>query len=177
MSVAFHCLECLTTYDVEDDLAGRTIRCRECFTPGRVEAPAKKKDKKSLSKPDHDSDPSSAPIERPARQKKAAEKTHPASVMHYRCPFCRSERYPRRPLFAGIVAAAMLTVGILAFLVYWLVFDIAVSSANGRVVNEGLMNDRIVGMIGAVGLCLGGALIRVTAAQRCYCPDCRIRLD
>jgi len=42
MPIEFHCLECMQSYEVDDDLVGKTIRCRECYTIGRVEAPLKK---------------------------------------------------------------------------------------------------------------------------------------
>ena len=41
MSIAFSCLECGESYDVDDDMAGRTIRCRECHGFGRVECEEK----------------------------------------------------------------------------------------------------------------------------------------
>jgi len=36
MSIEFRCAECTTCYEVEDDLAGKTIRCRECNALNRV---------------------------------------------------------------------------------------------------------------------------------------------
>jgi hypothetical protein len=39
MPIEFRCAECATTYDVDDDLAGKTIRCRECHGLSKVPAP------------------------------------------------------------------------------------------------------------------------------------------
>jgi hypothetical protein len=42
MPITFTCAECGETYEVGDDMAGRTIRCRECHGFNRVEAPYRK---------------------------------------------------------------------------------------------------------------------------------------
>lgn len=36
MTIKFHCAECAASYEVDDDLAGKTIRCRECSGYNRV---------------------------------------------------------------------------------------------------------------------------------------------
>jgi hypothetical protein len=40
MSIKLQCAECATVYDVDDDLAGKTIRCRESHGLNRVPSPA-----------------------------------------------------------------------------------------------------------------------------------------
>lgn len=36
MTIAFRCVECAAEYDVDDELSGKTIRCRDCHGFGRV---------------------------------------------------------------------------------------------------------------------------------------------
>jgi DNA-directed RNA polymerase subunit RPC12/RpoP len=42
MPIPFECSECKAVFEVDDDLAGKTIRCRDCHGFGRVEVPRKK---------------------------------------------------------------------------------------------------------------------------------------
>lgn len=41
MSIPFRCVECADSYEVEDELSGKTIRCRECHGFNRVPCAAK----------------------------------------------------------------------------------------------------------------------------------------
>jgi DNA-directed RNA polymerase subunit RPC12/RpoP len=39
MPLSFRCVECGAEYDVADDLAGKTIRCKQCRAVGRAAVP------------------------------------------------------------------------------------------------------------------------------------------
>ena len=67
MPIVFECLECSTSTEVDDDLAGRTIRCRECHSFGRVPVPPPPKKPREVA---------------------------PSPAVNYRCPFCHSTNRP-----------------------------------------------------------------------------------
>src|SRR5579875_547765 len=56
MSVPYRCVQCGETYELDDDLAGRAIRCRECHELNRVPP---------LPTPKQTSPPITAPIQKP----------------------------------------------------------------------------------------------------------------
>jgi DNA-directed RNA polymerase subunit RPC12/RpoP len=70
MPIVFECLECNTITEVDDDLAGKTIRCRECHSFGRVPIPPPKKKPREIAPPP------------------------PVPIFTYHCPFCQSTNRP-----------------------------------------------------------------------------------
>jgi hypothetical protein len=158
MPILFECLECNTTTEVDDDLAGKTIRCRECHSFGRVPVPAPKKKPREIAPPP------------------------PAPIFTYRCPFCQSTNRPVGKLYWtpastlvwlvlwpamlipawGICAAAYFaltgsvsgTVTAPLFLAAGVVLFVAVVAVQGRLTNSGFIKEK-----------------------RKTCPDCDVRVD
>jgi hypothetical protein len=155
MPILFECLECNTTTEVDDDLAGKTIRCRECHSFGRVPVPPPKKKPREI-----------AP-------------SPPAPIFTYRCPFCQSTNRPVwRRYWTPVSTIAWLIVWPVFFAPLWgvctaLLFAWAGFGKETTLVSLGIGAALFVVLLFAQYMTANSRFIK---EERQVCPDCGVRL-
>jgi hypothetical protein len=197
MPIEFCCAECATAYEVEDNLAGKSIRCRECNGLNRVPSPVKKSDPSLPSKRATLNLPNGG-ISLPAKQteplpaKKPGPEPIPSSPVsvRYRCPFCNSDKTPvwrnywtpTSTLVFFLVLAPFLLFffgcGLNAFFSPLLMAAVHAESDRGVFVNTSAF-----AVLGGLLFCIvliafhvlsGSRLVR---EARQVCPDCKVRIS
>jgi hypothetical protein len=180
MTIPFRCAECDTAYEVDDELSGKAIRCRECHGLNRVSLPAKKPDPDPAKKPD--------PL--PTKKPESAPPPSSPFAISYRCPFCNSDKPPiwrnywtpvstlvcffvLAPFFLFIFGC-----GLNAFIGPLLMAAIHAESDRGTVINTtwiaalgGLL---FCGELAAFYFLSGSRFVR---EARQVCPDCDVRIS
>lgn len=180
MPIDFHRVECDTAYQVEDELAGKVIRCRECHGLNRISSPTKKPDPVPAKKPD------------PLPAKKPDSTPPPSSpfAISYRCPFCNSDKPPiwqnywtpvSTLVFFLVLAPFLLFLfgyGLNAFISPLLIAAVHAKSDRGAAISTSW-----IAVIGSLLFCsvlfafwkLSGT--RLVQEARQVCPDCHVRIS
>jgi hypothetical protein len=175
MPIEFRCAECAAEFEVDDDLIGRTIKCRECHGFNRVPSPAKKPAPKAEPKPEL----------QPKPQLEPSPASSPFRI-RYRCPFCNSGKPPIWANYwtptSTLVAFFLLSVAVMPFLYCLALILSPLVLLSGREAWEGRQACLIAGVgivfslaaIGAVWLFLRSRFVK---ERRQVCPDCNVRVS
>jgi hypothetical protein len=194
MSIEFRCAECSTIYEVEDDLAGKTIRCRECNGLNRVSSITKQGVPILASRPalnlpnDGVSRPTKKPDPLPAKQPDLKQSPPSDVAIRYRCPFCNSSNAPvwRNYWTPTSTLVFFLVLAPFQFLLLGGLLSGLAVLLSPLLAEEVNANQKGLGLaIVFLGLVFFGVLIafhflsgsQLVKEARQVCPDCHVRIS